>query len=333
MLCVAGVFVLGAFNILTDDIISTLVIQVMVMFALPFLLYTLFVSKSAKQTLSDAGFKKISLKTVLICFLLGITLYFVNNFVATFFQNLIALLGYETIGSSTTVAIDYKFYLTEFVLSTILPGFCEEFLHRGLLLNANKNTGNTRYCLIISSLLFGLMHLSIKQFFYAAILGALMGYVDIKADSIYPSMIMHFCNNFLSSYFYYGPKLNWPLAIFVDKIITMLYANIFIFILSATIFVSLLILLYIYLVKLIIHDRLKRNMQKFLLELELENLPIEEAQAKINQANIVLKQSASMHLNTAENNKKLGFKENIFVISAFVLGGLITICTFIWGII
>lgn len=331
MLCVAIVFVLGAFDVFTDEILSSLVIQIMIMFAMPFLMYTIFVTKNAKKTFADAGFKKISCKVVVISFLLGITLYCVNSFVATAFQNLIALFGYESISAATSTPANFQFFLKEFVLSTILPGFCEEFLHRGLLLNANRQNGNTRYCLIISSLLFGLMHLNITQFFYAAILGALMGYVVIKSGSIFPSMIIHFSNNFLSSYFYYGPQLKWPLAMLINEIKHVLFSNLFVFIICAFIGVWLLILLYLFLIKIIIRDKAKSDLKIIVNNLQTNNLSFEEAQAEIDKANMIVKKSNKFGLEN--DGKKLGFTDCIFTICAFVLGGLITICSFVWGII
>lgn len=334
MLCVAVIFVLGYLGVLQNDILSSFLIQIIVMFAIPMLMYTFLVSKNFKKTFTDAGFNKISGTMIGISILLGVVLYFINSFVADVFASLIALFGYESIGTTTTVTLDYAYLLKDFVLSAILPGICEEFLHRGIMLHAGKKAGNPRYVLIISSILFGLMHLNINQFFYAAILGLLMGYVALVSNSIFPSMIIHFMNNFLSSYFVYGYYLNWPFAVAVNNLKAFLMSNIFVFITTCTILVILLVIAYIYLTRWMIKERARRDVKKIIEYLELNSLPITEAQEKINQANLLLRQSKMMNLKTnVPGGTKFSFTDNIFVISSFILGGLITICSFIWGVI
>lgn len=334
MLCVAVIFVLGYLGLLQNDILSSFLIQIIVMFAIPMLMYTFLVSKNFKKTFTDAGFNKISGTMIGISILLGVVLYFINSFVADVFASLISLFGYESLGTTSTVTLDYAYLLKDFVLSAILPGICEEFLHRGIMLHAGKKAGNPRYVLIISSILFGLMHLNINQFFYAAILGLLMGYVALVSNSIFPSMIIHFMNNFLSSYFVYGYYLNWPFAVAVNNLKAFLMSNIFVFITTCTILVILLVIAYIYLTRWMIKERARRDVKKIIEYLELNSLPITEAQEKINQANLLLRQSKMMNLKTnVPGGTKFSFTDNIFVISSFILGGLITICSFIWGVI
>ena len=92
MIGIATLFVLGSFGLIQNEFLATFLIQVIVMFGVPFLMYTLFVSKSAKKTLEHTGFSKFSYKMFLISVLLGIALYFINTFVATFFC-IICVLG------------------------------------------------------------------------------------------------------------------------------------------------------------------------------------------------------------------------------------------------
>lgn len=334
MILVALIFVLGYLGLLQNDYISSFLIQIMVMFAIPMLLYTLFVSKSFKQTFKDTRFKKISSRMIGITIILGIVLYFINNFVAQFFSSLISLFGYENLTQTTTVTFTYELLFREFLLSCILPGICEEFLHRGIMLFAGKKCGNTRYVLITSSILFGLMHLNINQFFYATILGFLMGYVAIVSDSIYPSIIIHFLNNFLNTYFYYGYYLNWPFATFINNLQALIASNIFVFIIVNAVLICILISLYIYLTQILAKERVRYDVKKIILCLEIDNLPLEQAQTKINQANEILLKSESLKFkNTVSGGEKFSFLSQVFLISSLVLGSLITISTYIWGII
>jgi len=326
---VAIVFLFGYLGFLKNDILTSFLIQVVVMFAIPMLMYSLLTKKNIKETISDCGLKKISSKMVLISITLGFVLYFINSFVADAFYGIIRLFGYESLSSGSTITLNYGTLLKEFILSCILPGFCEEFLHRGIMLHANKKHSNSKFCLIVSSILFGLMHLNIRQFFYATILGLLMGYITLVADSIVPSIIIHFMNNALSNYFYYGQYLEWPLAKFVNFVTNIFSSNVFMFISTSSIAVVLLFFAYHYLSKQMLKERAKRDMKAIVKALQMEKLSITEAQLQINEINKVLKFKA-----IEESKKKpISFASKIFLISSFVLGSLVTISSFIWGII
>jgi len=333
ILLVAVLFVLSYFGFIVNEWLSSLLIQIVVMAAIPMLMYTLLISKNIKTTAKDIGFKKISAKTILIVILLGIALYILNSYIASFFSTILYLFGYEKLPIQITqTPINSSTIFKEFLLTAILPGICEEILHRGIMLNCAKKVHNTRYCLIISSLLFGLTHLNIAQFFYAAILGYLMGYVNLITDSIYPSIIIHFINNFLSVYFSYGTALNWPFAKFISAIESFFYSNFFLFIASTVIGILLIVILYQYLIKILLKERTKKDLTNLIKTLKLNNTPLIEAQVKINNANRILKdKKALLYLNKTKN--KPNFTDKIFLISSILLGSMVTICSFIWGIL
>ena len=71
----------------------------------------------------------------------------------------------------------------ELLLVAILPAFCEEFIHRGVLLQGIKHAGFKK-AIVISSLMFGLIHFNIQQFFYAFIIGLILGFVSVVAKNI-----------------------------------------------------------------------------------------------------------------------------------------------------
>ena len=87
---IAVVFIFGHLGLIESDILSATLIQIVVMLAIPLLMYTLLVSKNLKQTFTDTGFKKISKKMILITISLGFILYFLNQFVATIFQSIVS---------------------------------------------------------------------------------------------------------------------------------------------------------------------------------------------------------------------------------------------------
>lgn len=202
---IASVFLLSSYGLEIHDSWYSLLIQVVILAVLTFGLYTAFVSKKPKQTFKDFGFKPVSSKIVGISILLGVLLFMLNSVVSNIFNGIIYYLGYETLSVAPLATTKYNgsWLITEIFFTACLPAVCEEFAHRGLLFNASKKTIGTRHALFISSLLFGLIHFNVQQVFYATILGYLIGLSSYYTDSIYPSIILHFINNFLSIVFTY----------------------------------------------------------------------------------------------------------------------------------
>jgi len=333
LLSVALIFVLGYFDLIKNSYISTLLIQGIIMFAIPIILYSLFISKNIKQTFNDFGFKKITFTVLIYSILLGFILFFINNYVADIFYTILTLLGYE---NSINVSLNINNSIgIEFLLTAIAPGICEEVLHRGMFMRGSSKQGYTRYGLLFSSILFGLMHLNIQQCFYAMVLGCLMGVVVIVADSIYPAMIIHFMNNGLSIYFSYGVKHNWPLANFKSNIEKAIFSTNLIFcilLIAGLIFV--LFALYKFLIKAIAKDKHKQMAIKLAKDLKMEDMSLVEMQAKLDEVGIILEKTSPKNVLTIQNTEQqLTFVDKIFLYSSFVLGILITICSFIWGIL
>ncbi|MBQ8415598.1 MAG: CPBP family intramembrane metalloprotease [Clostridia bacterium] len=87
--------------------------------------------------------------------------------------------------------------LLQFVTVSIVPGFCEEILFRGAILTACLPFGRSR-AIIISSVLFALMHQNAEQIFYTFVAGVILGIVYERTGSIWSCILLHVCNNFVS---------------------------------------------------------------------------------------------------------------------------------------
>ena len=83
------------------------------------------------------------------------------------------------------------------VAIAVTPAFAEEFAFRGILMGSLRKYGNS-FAIIVSAVMFGAMHGNIIQIPFAFILGLIFAYIDCKANSIIPSIIIHFINNLYS---------------------------------------------------------------------------------------------------------------------------------------
>lgn len=349
----------GVFDGLGDsfDYIFNVIIQVVILFGLSVLLFSVMTKNKPRDTFKFFGYKKISAKAVLISIGIGVIVYFLNVFVASFFNVLLALFGYSSSSSSITPS-SYPFwlFLVNVLVSAVLPGICEETAHRGLLLKGLSGHGQ-KTALILSSLLFGLMHMNIDQFFYATLIGFLVGYLALICDSIYPAMIIHFMNNFLSTFAGYSSFNNLGFESIINGFNVVLQRSFILGFLLIAVFVAGLALLLKVLIKMLfkettvknmanLQDRLIRQIQKenYLKELEKtakneeitepDSISFEEFDKLYKQNNVELGLMSNLEKQTLNDPPvKTSLFAKFLLAGIFIITAGVTIFTFVWGVL
>ena len=84
--------------------------------------------------------------------------------------------------------------LLYFISSVILPAFVEEMVFRGYILHLLMPWGKT-FAIVVSGILFGLMHLYLPQLLYASVAGVLIGYFVARSGSLWIGIFIHAMNN------------------------------------------------------------------------------------------------------------------------------------------
>lgn len=85
-----------------------------------------------------------------------------------------------------------------FAYTTVIPAFSEELLFRGTICK-NLEVYGKGTAVLISAVLFSLMHTNVEQVLYSFVAGLLFGLIYVESGSIVYPMIIHFINNALSS--------------------------------------------------------------------------------------------------------------------------------------
>jgi sodium transport system permease protein len=83
-------------------------------------------------------------------------------------------------------------------LAALSPAICEELVFRGGFLGMLRRTGTTRSAVLVSSIFFGLIHLSVFRFLPTFILGLIMAVLTVRCRSILPAVVFHLIYNGLS---------------------------------------------------------------------------------------------------------------------------------------
>ncbi len=84
------------------------------------------------------------------------------------------------------------------LVMVILAPTLEELICRKVLIDRSRHFGE-KNCVLLSGLIFGLLHQNLYQFFYAFALGCVFAYVYIRTGRLRYSVILHMLINFMGS--------------------------------------------------------------------------------------------------------------------------------------
>lgn len=136
----------------------------------------------------------IPLPSVLLIVAMALLGVFLVNDVTLIWSIPFQKLGFDVTAGGVDVPVDRMGLMLSVLYMAVLPGVCEEFLFRGMLLSAFEGEG-TRRAMVLTSLLFMLMHGSLIGAPAEFILGMLIASLVIYTDSIYAGLIYHTVHN------------------------------------------------------------------------------------------------------------------------------------------
>ena len=142
----------------------------------------------------EFGYRKVRARYFFIAIVLAFGLLFSLNWVNGWFVELLSLIGYTAPGDSTLPSVAGGGIVGVLFVVAVLPAFCEETIFRGIILDGVKDIGTVAACLL-GGLLFSIFHQNPTQTIYQFICGAAFTLLAIRADSVIPTILVHFINN------------------------------------------------------------------------------------------------------------------------------------------
>lgn len=140
--------------------------------------------------------KKVNSKIFLYGFLIAVVSLLLFGRLTYVYSDFLYLLGYEPELPSITID-SFGLYIVYVLVSCLTPAFFEELLFRGVITSGLTKFKQT-LALVLSALVFMLMHGSADQTIHQFIVGLILGYVFIKTKNLWLGVIIHFFNNFIS---------------------------------------------------------------------------------------------------------------------------------------
>lgn len=151
-------------------------------------LFFLFLSGSKRNGILRFHKIKISSAFMILLFtFLIMPLVTVLNTVSMFFtENAIVPLEEEILGVTFPVML--------FLIGIFGP-FCEEFVFRGMVYGGYVKSGSRFWAILLSALLFGLMHMNFNQAIYAFAIGIMLSLLMEATGSLWAPMLCHMIFN------------------------------------------------------------------------------------------------------------------------------------------
>ena len=205
------------------DFWYTVFAEFIIMGIVPVVLYIPLCKKgSFKDKLGDFsksfGFNfKLPLSVYLLTLVIGVLIYHVTVFSSASFSIILTAIGYKRSIPAPTIYKNAGDLALGIFMTAFSPALCEELTHRGLIYSGLKKYGE-RNAVLISALLFALMHQNIMQVFYAFVAGIILGSLRSKTNSIIPGMIVHFSNNCIATVLEYSSQRNGAFYAFFSSI-------------------------------------------------------------------------------------------------------------------
>ena len=150
-----------------------------------------------------------------ICFVISIGVMEVGNLIGnTLMSSINKGMQTEQMNDVFTMIMESNFLII-LSFAVILGPVMEEIMFRKILIDRTIRFGEVK-AVIVSGVLFGLVHGTFYQFFYACGLGMIFAYVYIRTGKIRYTIIMHMTINGMSSILAGGLMKNMEYSRFLD---------------------------------------------------------------------------------------------------------------------
>ena len=124
-------------------------------------------------------FNKVKPTKLIGLIFFGLGIAYVGNVLTSLLLGNMSAIGIENSGGSSDLETNILTFIVSTFITAVTPAFAEEFLFRGVILGKLRKYGDG-FALLISSLMFALMHCNIGQIPFAFIGGVVFGFVTIQ---------------------------------------------------------------------------------------------------------------------------------------------------------
>ena len=164
---------------------------------LPFFAVALFMNDKRRSETLLFG-KPYSLWLMALAVPAGFMFCMGGNFATNALVTLMESFGVKLFAPETPVPTSVLGQIMFVIQIAFIPALIEEFALRGVIMQPLRKYGD-RFAIVMSALVFALMHGNMIQAPFAFIAGLAIGYFVIATGSIWTGVLIHFANNLFSA--------------------------------------------------------------------------------------------------------------------------------------
>lgn len=151
-----------------------------------------------KLTPNEIGFRKTkplrAIGYIALGYIMFLAINIIIKLVQVFFE--IELPGFgEQVNKINLFGTGTFNLVITFIVLAILAPIIEEIFFRGFIQEQLQKITSSKMAILIQALIFSLAHLELQVIIPLTIIGAILGYIYHKTNSIYPTIVFHSINN------------------------------------------------------------------------------------------------------------------------------------------
>lgn len=142
--------------------------------------------------------RKMGVGKWLLFLVIGFGFMYIGAMIGNYIMEYLSvIIGYDYSNTLETIIDEENIWITA-IFTVIVAPIGEELIFRKLIIDRTHKYGGV-VCIILSALVFGLMHGNFYQFFYCFGIGMILGYMYYSTGKIVPCMLLHATINFVGS--------------------------------------------------------------------------------------------------------------------------------------
>lgn len=135
----------------------------------------------------------------------GVALCIVANVITSYLMAFLQALGIPQPPMPDLMDQTPLSLILNLVIFAVLPALLEEMAFRGYLLQVLRPYGD-RVAVLVSAILFALMHGNVLQIPFAFLVGLVLGYAVVQTNNFWLAVCIHFANNAMSTLIQYAQQ-------------------------------------------------------------------------------------------------------------------------------
>ena len=178
------------------DAILTILITIIGIYV-PFTVIQRFYSPEDKALCMNLD-APVSKKSFTYALVAGTAAVFAGNYITTGFSGFVSTYDIEFSAYETENPATFLEFLLFIFEVAVIPAIVEEVAIRGIVMPPLRKYGD-RFAIIMSAIIFALMHSNMLQIPFAFVAGLVLGYFAISTKSLWTAIAIHAANNLLSA--------------------------------------------------------------------------------------------------------------------------------------